>query len=243
MQKLARAIVAKKPKTIVIASPHNLRLLRKIAVVLAENSTGTLRTSPRREVTLSARCNVKLAREILDRAVASELPVIGANYGTFEGPTSDLQMDWGTLVPLWFVLRGRRLKAEIIIVTPSREIPLKQNVRFGSVIGKLLERKRDSYVFVASADQAHAHDKDGPYGFDPAAEMYDHLVTEAIERNRLESLLDLRPDFVESAKPDSLWPMAILAGLMREVRMIPRLISYEVPTYYGMICASFERIR
>ncbi len=243
MRIVAKSIVAAKPDTIVIASPHNLRLVEKIAIVVAENSTGTLRTSPKRVVTVKAKCNVELARELLKRATARGLPVVGANYGTFEGPTSDMPMDWGTLVPLWFVLREKRLRTRIVIVAPSREIPLDQNVRFGTIIGRVLEKRRSRFVFVASADQAHTHSKSGPYGFSRAGSRFDQLVLQAIEENEIGSLMSLDPDFIEDAKPDSLWQMAILAGVLREVKMSPTLISYDVPTYYGMVCAGFEKVR
>src|SRR6266571_5408664 len=244
MRTLARNIEAVNPDTIVIASPHSLRLVERIAVVVTENSTGTLRTSPKRIVSLTARCDVELAQELLGEAKALGLPVVGANYGTFEGPTSDMPMDWGTLVPLWFVLREKRLRARIVIVAPSREIPIEQNVKFGTVLAKVLEGKRGrKFVFIASADQAHTHSRSGPYGFNRAGSKFDQLVIRAIESNRIESLIGLEQDFVEDAKPDSLWQMAILEGILRQVKMRPTLYRYEVPTYYGMICAGFERIQ
>ena len=242
-RKLAREISAEKPDTIIIASPHNLRLVGKIGIVISEKSTGTLATSPSKSVRLSVRCNRDLALELFQRAVDEGLPAVGANYGTSEGPASDMPMDWGTLVPLWFPLREKRVKSKVIIVTPSREIPLIQNFEFGRLIAKLTKKKRSRFVFVASADQAHAHSKSGPYGFNRAASKHDKLVCKAIIENRLKSILKFDPDLVEEAKPDSLWQMAILAGIMEEVRMVSELISYQVPTYYGMICACFHRLR
>jgi aromatic ring-opening dioxygenase LigB subunit len=243
MRTLANSIVAAKPDTIVIASPHNLRLVEKIAIVVAENSTGCLQASPRRRVVLRAKCNVKLAREFLQEAEKRGLPVVGANFGTFEGPSSDVPMDWGTLVPLWFILQEKKVKAQIVIVTPSREIPIHQNVKFGRIIAEVLEKKSSGRaVFVASADQAHTHSKSGPYGFNSAASKFDMIVASAIVNNALDSLTRLNSRIIRNAKPDSIWQMAILSGVLDRVKMLPALLSYEAPTYFGMICASFERI-
>ncbi|HEX9431144.1 MAG TPA: hypothetical protein VF944_12275 [Candidatus Bathyarchaeia archaeon] len=96
-------------------------------------------------------------------------------------------------------------------------------------------------MFIASADQAHAHKKSGPYGYHRSAAKYDEYVSRAIQKNRIESISRLSKRFVDDAKPDSLWQMAILAGLTKVVKMRGNLLSYEVPTYYGMICASFFR--
>jgi len=53
--------------------------------------------------------------------------------------------------------------------------------------------------------------------------------------------MNLQGKFVEDAKPDSLWQMVMLAGALSRVRMRAELFSYQVPTYYGMMCAGFRR--
>ncbi len=243
LSKLAKEVGKTKPETIVIASPHNLKLWQKIAVVTAENSTGTLQASLRnkKSVSLKVKCDVEFATDLLDRATRRGLPVVGANYGTSEGVTSDMPIDWGTLVPLWFILRKCRPNPKVVIVTPSREIPLSKNFQFGKVVGELAERKAKKIVFVASADQAHRHKKSGPYGFNTAAKEYDRIVLQAIEEGRIDSIMKLKPRLVESARPDSLWQMVMLAGVLDKVRMSADFISYHVPTYFGMICAGFRR--
>jgi aromatic ring-opening dioxygenase LigB subunit len=243
MLRLAKEIRDAKPDTILIATPHNLRLWGKIGVVTAENSSGRLQGSrgSRRPVSLKVKCNQELAKELLNRAVRRGLPVVGANYGGSEGTSSDMPMDWGTLIPLWFVVKALGHRPRVVIITPSREIALHQNFRFGRIIAELVEEKPKRYVFIASADQAHAHKKSGPYGFSTAAAAYDQFVIDAIEKNRVQQVMNLKSEFVENAKPDSLWQMSILAGILSVIRMHSQLYSYQVPTYYGMICAGFQR--
>lgn len=242
-QTIAREIRQLNPQTIVIASPHNLRLERHIAIVTTENSTGELKGSGTRRVGLKLKCDREFARELLHESIGQGLPVVGANYGTAEGPASDMAMDWGTLVPMWFVAREQKAKARIVIVAPSREIPLAQNVSFGRALARLAQKeKRRRVVFIASADQAHAHRKSGPYGFHSAASKYDKFVSRAIRENRIGSISHLTKRFVEDAKPDSLWQMAMLVGVTQVIKMRGNLLSYQVPTYYGMICASFHRV-
>jgi aromatic ring-opening dioxygenase LigB subunit len=241
MRVLARKMSEVRPQTIVIASPHNLRLLSKIAVIISENSTGTLRGSSNRSIALRARCDVDFAKRVVSESEKGGLPVVGANYGTATGPSSDMQMDWGTLVPLWFMLKERRLKSKILIVAPSREIPLRTNFDFGRLLGRLMNSdKKRKFAFIASADQAHAHSRSGPYGFSPAASKYDDFVQKAIRDNDLKRILRLKPSFIEAAKPDSPWQMVMLAGINEVVPLVSQLLSYQVPSYYGMACAGFE---
>jgi len=240
MRVLARQVKETRPDTIVIASPHNLRLPKHIGVVISEYSSGQV-AEGKKKVRLHVRCDVEMGRAVIDEAEKQGLSVVGANYGALEGPMSDLAMDWGTLVPLWFFLRENRLKSMVLIVTPSRGIPLEQNHEFGRCVAKVAEGSRRRVVFVASSDQAHAHRKDGPYGFDARAKAYDRSVIEAVEGGRLSSVMKTDPNLVEAAKPDSLWQMTMLAGALSVVPMAGELVSYQVPTYYGMLCAGFTK--
>jgi aromatic ring-opening dioxygenase LigB subunit len=242
--KLGAEVGRAKPDTIVLATPHNLKLWKNIGIILAENSTGRLQASPRnrRSVSVKTKCDVEFSKELLEQSKRAHLPVIGANYGTAEGATSDMPMDWGTLVPLWFMLPRCRRKPKLVIVTPSREVPLSKNFQFGKIIAELAETKRNKrVVFVASADQAHAHQKSGPYGYSTRAKEYDMLVLDALTKNRIDQIMTTKPDLVEAAKPDSLWQMAILAGIADKVKLKAQLLSYDVPTYFGMTCANFIR--
>jgi len=245
MRELAEQVAQSRPDTVIIASPHNLRLHRKIGIVTAANSTGHLQASLRnpKSVTVKAKCDVELAKELLERAESRNMPVVGANYGSNEGTASDLPMDWGTVIPLWFIFKACKRKPRIAIVTPSREIPLKQNHEFGRVIADLAEKNRSKrIVFVASSDQAHAHKKSSSFGFNRAAKVYDELVLQAIERNNLQSIMEVKQRIIDGAKPDSLWQMTILAGILSKIPMRSHLYSYQVPTYYGMICAGFQKV-
>jgi aromatic ring-opening dioxygenase LigB subunit len=241
MGRLAQAMDTHRPSTIVIATPHGLRLDRTIGVVTTEYSEGSLKADGE-SVNAHFRCDRQLAQKIMQEASQAQLPVIGVNYGTNEGPSSCMPMDWGTLIPLWFLgtPQKRRRKRRIVIVTPSREIPLAQLVSFGKAVAEAAKTASTNVAFVASADQGHAHDKKGPYGFSPASARYDKLVIQAIKQDNLKPLLELNQSFVEDAKPDSLWQMAILIGILEQVPMKARFVSYQAPTYYGMLCAAFE---
>jgi aromatic ring-opening dioxygenase LigB subunit len=50
-------------------------------------------------------------------------------------------------------------------------------------------------------------------------------------------------DFVERAKPDSLWQMLILHGASTVNPMKGEFLSYQVPTYFGMIVACYEVVK
>ncbi len=242
MRVLSDRMKEARPDTIVVSTPHNLRMQKHIGVVISEHSSGKM-SEGRKEIRLRVECDLGFAESVVEAAERMDLPVAAANYGALEGPLSDLAMDWGTLIPLWFFLRRTGLKSRVVIVTPSRGIPLSQNFEFGRAVGEVASKERKRVAVVASADQAHAHSKKGPYGFDPRAAAYDRTVVDAIKRDKLEAILRIDPDVVEGAKPDSLWQMAMLAGAFSVAQMKGELVSYQAPTYFGMLCASYSPVR
>lgn len=242
MERLAQEITGLQPDTLVIATPHNLRLHGHIGVITSEFASGALpmfEPGPVR-AKISVTCDRVLAEALLKRAASRRIPAVGANYATAAGTHSNMPLDWGTLVPLWFFLRGQERPPKVVIVTPSRELPLEQNVRFGDLIAEVAQRRRRRVVFVASADHAHAHQASGPYGYHAAAAEYDDAMVRAIKHDDLASLLQLAPSLVSAAKPDSLWQVAMLHGVARRAKLHPELLTYDVPAYYGMITAAFR---
>ncbi|MGH7762862.1 MAG: aromatic ring-opening dioxygenase subunit LigB, partial [Candidatus Dormibacteraceae bacterium] len=84
------------------------------------------------------------------------------------------------------------------------------------------------------------HLEAGPYGFHTAAAEYDALVVGLVRTGRLDRLLDIPAEMVENAKADSWWQMLMLHGATMGWR--GRLISYEAPTYFGMLTAAYEPV-
>jgi aromatic ring-opening dioxygenase LigB subunit len=140
VKKLSLDLGLASPDTIVVATPHNLRLWAHLCVVISENSSGPMKLPPpkaKKELSLRAACDLDLAWGIIKSARRLRLPVVGANYGASEGAASDLMMDWGTFVPLWYLLRSvaeRNVRPKVVIATPSREIPIRLNFKFGQAI-------------------------------------------------------------------------------------------------------------
>ena len=195
----------------VVVTPHNVHVEGHFAVVVA-GRVGEHETDR------------ELAAELVAAARAEDLPVVGVSYGGNDPTEAEMPLDWGSEVPLRFVRTPR-----VVVVAPARDRPLQEHVRLGEVIAGLPGR----LALIASADHGHAHDPDGPYGFDPAAAEYDARFQELLPE------LDFRPlaELVEPAKADSLWQLLVLQGAA-EGR--GELLAYAAPTYYGMLVAEVQ---
>ncbi|MDQ2912996.1 MAG: extradiol ring-cleavage dioxygenase, partial [Chloroflexota bacterium] len=125
-----------------------------------------------------------------------------------------------------------------VVVSPARDRPLEEHVRAGQALARAAAASGKRVALIASADHGHAHDPDGPYGFDPAAAAYDETLVRLVQEDRLSGLLGLKPAFVEAAKADSWWQLAMLYGALGE-GWRGEFLSYEASTYFGMLCAAY----
>ena len=244
MEKISEEIVLKDPEVIILASPHNLRIDGYIGIITSEWLEGTWRNQNKtKKVTLRLKCDRDFANLLYNRT-KDRIPIVSVNYGAAGGDYSEMKMDWGTLIPMWSIYKKYKEKNKavppMVLITPSREIPWKNLVYLGHTISNICEKENINAVFIASCDHGHAHDPDGPYGYHPASKVFDEQMCSLIQKNQLETLLELTPEFIEQAKPDSFWQMLILLGIVERSNLKNELCLYECPTYYGMIVASFR---
>jgi len=189
-------------------------------------------------VALDCPTDADLAWRVLGSYVAAEIPSVGISFGSNDPSSAVAPMDWGVLIPLWFMGGRNDPPMPVVVVTPARDLSAAAHVEAGRAIARAAEASGRRVAFIASADHAHAHRVDGPYGFDEKARVYDELVCDIVKRDDLQRLVDVEPELVERAKADSWWQMLILAGATGD-GWRGRLLSYEAPTYFGMLTAAY----
>jgi aromatic ring-opening dioxygenase LigB subunit len=235
MQELGMNLETLLPEVIVIINPHGFRVQTAMNISIAERATAAWSS----EVQLDFAMDVELAHAIAEKAETMNVPVVRYLYGASGGPDCFIPLDWGAVVPLYFMGHSYRTKPKIVHISPMRLLPYQTHYEFGQALGQVLKASNKRVALIASADQGHAHDPQGPYGFDPASAQYDAWMQEVIQSDQLTRLLTVEPELVENGKPDGLWPTLILAGALQENPMRARFLSYEVNVYFGILCAEF----
>ena len=238
MYEMGTHLQALNPEVIVIVNPHGFRVQEAMSISIAERAVADW--SP--EVKLAFDMDPELANAIADRAKEMGVPVVRYIYGASGGPECFIPLDWGAVVPLYFLGHNLSPQPKIVHLSPMRLLPFETHYDFGRAIGQVIKASEQRIAFIASADQCHAHNADGPYGFDPAAAQYDAWMQDVIRSGDLDALLSADSELVENGKPDSLWPTLILAGILKENPMSAHLLSYEVDVYFGILCAEFQSI-
>ena len=235
MQAMGAKLEVLAPEIIVIINPHGFRVENAMSIAIAERGIANWSAN----VKLDFEMDVELAHSIADKATEMNVPVVRYIYGSSGGPDCFIPLDWGAAVPLYFMGYRFERKPKIVHLSPMRRLPYKAHYEFGRAIASVLKASDKRIALIASADQGHAHDINGPYGYDPAAAEYDQWMQEIIRSNRLDNLLLVNSRLVENGKPDSLWPTLVLAGALKENPMPVRVLSYEVNVYFGILCAEF----
>jgi aromatic ring-opening dioxygenase LigB subunit len=177
-----------------------------------------------------------------------------AGYAGNRRDQSVMPLDWGILTPLWFLGHDRNMPGHgdvlaeppaedvgppAVIMTPSRSLPRYTLVEFGRAVAEAATADTRRIGFVASCDWGHRHTPAGPYGFHPEAAAVDSEVVDAVKANDLLRLIDLDEDRARDAAIDGLWQTLILGGALQLAPMNVELLSYEAPTYYGMLVAAW----
>lgn len=237
MQTMGKRLEALRPECVVIVTPHGMRVDGAVAVSVSETAAGALEDAP--EIRVEVAVESVLARQIAAQAERAGVPIATLHYGATSGPHDCYPLDWGAIVPLWFLGARFEARPRVVIAVPSRALSLETLFRFGQAVADVATTSPQRIALIASSDLAHAHLAEGPYGYDPAAALFDEWVAQAVRDSDLPRLLHPDLSLVERAKPDGLWQIPVLAGALERQPLAGGLLSYERPSYYGMLCAAY----
>ena len=248
-QELGRRFDAAAPESVIVLTPHGIHVEGAMAVVTSGKLVGELKEGGARQmrfdpgagtrsVTLTVPTDRDLARRCLDGLNAAGVRAVGISYGGNDAASASFPMDWAVLIPLWS-MGSKARTTPTVSVSPARDLSFDAHVRAGEALRDAIEAYPRRVALIASCDHGHAHDPNGPYGYHPAARQFDSRVVDIVRKNELEKLLSFEASFVSDAKADSFWQMLMLHGALRRDAWRGELLSYEAPTYFGMLCAAY----
>ncbi len=213
---------------IVILSPHGINLSRNIGIINTERfkSNTRLKSVNLDEYWVNER---RLCEKII-----GETGDIGeeVRYVTYSGDESVFPIDFGTAIPLHFFSRR-----EIVVVGQSRKVRNEDQISFGSMLAKAIMNYERKVSVIFSADQAHTHSREGPYGYSPRADQYEQILRRCLEENNFSAMENIDPEIVEEGKPDSYWNILVMDGLLKQSGKSMRFIYGYVEKYFGMMLA------
>ncbi len=238
MEELGRRFDRAAPEVTVVLTPHNIHVEGAMAVITSGTIAGALDGHP--DVALRTPVDRALALAIKDAIAAEGIPVAGVSYGANDATASTFPMDWAILVPTWFMGGRAASPVPVVVVAPARDLPYERHVAAGRAIARAAEASSKRVALIASCDHGHGHDAKGPYGFTPRSREFDEQVVALIKKDDLAELMRMDPALPVEGKADSYWQMLMLHGALG-AGWRGEYLSYEAPTYYGMLCAAYSR--
>ena len=213
--------------TVVIISPHGLKLGNHVSVLNTEFFSGYYRLK-----TMSIRKRYLNNRLLASAIVKSSDLAEEASFVTSSGPLSRFPLDFGTLIPLQFFRQKK-----IVVMGQPRIWELEKLTEFGKKLARVCMNQEEKISIIISADQAHCHSPDGPYGFAEESVAYEKIIEECTMKSDFSMLYSIKKEFVNKAKPDSYWNMLIFDGIMKESEMRSLMDFHYVQYYFGMMLA------
>jgi aromatic ring-opening dioxygenase LigB subunit len=230
---ISEMVTGDSSESIALISPHSLMLPERVAIVDTENASGKYNIRSRR---LNVKCEIDrpLSRRL--KTLAGDLADL-VGFVTSCGKMSNFPLDFGSIIPLTFFKQRR-----IVLMGQPRPKNVDRLFAFGKVLFDWSINADSKISIVISADQAHTHAIDGPYGYSDESTVYDSAIISAIERCDFSRIRTFGQDFLGKAKPDSFWNMIVLAGFLEASKLEMKVNYYYVEHYFGMLAAGLKHL-
>jgi aromatic ring-opening dioxygenase LigB subunit len=232
MEELGHRFASERPEAVIVVTPHGVHVDGHFVVVRSGRLQGDLSQWTDAGIHYDGPGDPELADACVQSLQEAGLPALGITFGATVAGASTMPLDWGALIPLWF------MRAPAVVVGPCRARSNAEHVQAGEALAAATGDRR--VALIASADHGHGHAVDGPYGFAPESADYDEKIQAIVRDNRLGELPGWDPGFAVAAKADSFWQLLMLHGALGDGFGV-QLLSYEAPTYFGMLTASYVR--
>lgn len=222
IREAARRAVASGPDAIILISPHAPRRQEAFGIWDGERLFGTLTAFGAPEERVDFPSDAPLAHEIAHHA---------GQRGVRTGPIADLALDYGTVVPLWFIAETGWTGPTVVLGLSQTEDS--EAVEFGEAIAEAAARLRKRVAFIASGDMSHRLTADAPCGFDARGEQFDQWLIGKLRRGVHRELLDFSPRLKKGAREDALDSVLVALGATGFDATGSEVLSYEGPFGVG----------
>jgi aromatic ring-opening dioxygenase LigB subunit len=232
MHELKRRLDESRAEAAILVTPHGTLLDGHFGVVRSARLSEHRNAFVDEERLYEGDGDPALADACVAALRSAGLPALGVTFGSTVAGGSEMPVDWGVGIPLTF------LRVAAVVVTPCRALTNAQHVAAGAALARATGDRR--VAFVASADHGHGHTHDGPYGYSEHSAPYDDDVQDVVRRNALHELVGWDAQRARDALADSFWQLLMLHGALAD-GFDADLLTYEAPTYFGMLTAAFTR--
>lgn len=226
MTELTERLIASGAESVILISPH--APLEADSFVAYEGSEvyGDFANFHAPETNVSAPVDHELLAAITDAA---------ATDGYAVSTLSSCELDHGTAVPLYFLLRngwqGR------VVALGYSFLSNEDHLRFGASIKRAVDAVGRPVAFIASGDLSHRLAPHAPAGFNRDAHMFDESVVAALRANNPQAIVEIDHNLRKLAGECGYRSMLVAIGASSGLPLSCEVMNYEAPFGVGYLVA------
>jgi aromatic ring-opening dioxygenase LigB subunit len=155
----------------------------------------------------------------------------------------DIPLRWGEVVPLWFL---KDVKTHYVLMSlPIRRYNhakemIPELLNLGKYLTDFFESLEKRCVIIISADLAHTHSEEGPYGYSEESEEFDILIEKWVKTMNKDFITSKAAIILDQALCCGYTGFIVLQGILQSKQLKSKFHIRKSPSYYGMLIASFN---
>jgi len=151
---------------------------------------------------------------------------------------TDEGLDYGSAIPLY--LLGNNFRQAIVPLTVDHSLPIKTIISLGKDIQTTILNEKSRVAVIASADLSHKLNKKSPHGYSTKSKKFDQKIIEALKTKDEKTIIELA-SLAEEVACEDLSVLSLFIGLLNDVGLEPRLLSYESPFGVGHAMVQYSQ--
>jgi AmmeMemoRadiSam system protein A/AmmeMemoRadiSam system protein B len=226
MAELTARLIASRAETVILISPHAPLEIDSFVAYEGPQVYGDFANFHAPETSVSA----PVDRELLRAITAS-----AANENYRVSTLLDADLDHGTAVPLYFLLRNG-WEGKVVALGYSF-LSNEDHIRFGCCIKSAVDSVGRSVAFIASGDLSHRLAPHAPAGFNPSAHIFDERVVDALRANDPQGIVEIDYNLRKLAGECGFRSMLVAIGASTGLELSCEVMNYEAPFGVGYLVA------
>ncbi len=227
MKEFSRRLVAARPQTVVVISPHSPLDPNSFTTRAASHLRGDFRDFYAPHVRFDFPNDSELI-ETIKRAALKE----GVELKEL---TRDHPLDHGAMVPLYY-MREAGWQGPVVVIGFTHRL-VSEHLAFGRAIERAARDADRRIALVASGDLSHRLIEGGPYEFEPTARLFDEQIVAAIERGDSGGVTAIDQNLRLRAGECGYRSILVALGGVGENLRDHQVLSYEGPFGVGYLVA------
>jgi AmmeMemoRadiSam system protein A/AmmeMemoRadiSam system protein B len=226
MAQLTERLVASGAETVILISPHAPLEIDSFVAYEGPEVYGDFANFHAPETSVSAPVDDELLKAIT---------TVAANEDYRVSTLPDTDLDHGTAVPLYFLLRNG-WQGKVIALGYSF-LSNDDHIRFGRCIKSAVDSVGRPVAFIASGDLSHRLAPHAPAGFNPNAHVFDERVVAALQANDPQAIVEIDFNLRKIAGECGYRSMLVAIGASTGLPLSCEVMNYEAPFGVGYLVA------